>query len=128
MADRHNLLPGFFIEGDPLYTSMFIANPQPGYEPRLHPLRVRRLPLFCMVGKINPVRMEDGKVVEVTLHLRYSYDERSTTGSPAATESVPWPACSPTRPAGWAASVNGSDTRPLWPREDWASDGFQVWD
>ena len=132
-ADRHNLLPGFFIEGDPLYTSMFIANlGSLGMNPGFHHLyEYGNCPLFCMVGKINPeLRMEDGQVVEVpTLHLRYSYDERIDDGL-TGRNGIRAMARVLADPARWLGCIeeDGSDDRPLWPREDWASDGFQVWD
>ena len=132
-ADRHNLLPGAFIENDPLYTSMFIANlGSLGMNPGFHHLyEYGSASLFAMVGKINPeLRMEDGKVVEVpTLHLRYSYDERIDDGL-TGRNGIRAMARVLADPARWLGCIeeDGSDNRPLWPRDDWASDGFQVWD
>lgn len=131
--DYNNLLPGFFIEGDPLYTSMFIANlGSIGMDPGFHHLyEYGNCPLFCMVGKINEeLRMEDGQVVSVpVLHLRYSYDERiddGLTGRNGIRAMVRVLA----DPARWLGCIedDGSDTQHLWPREDWATDGFRVWD
>jgi hypothetical protein len=131
--DHNNLLPGFFIEGDPLYTSMFIANlgsldMDPGFH---HLYEYGNCPLFCMVGKIrDELRMEDGQVVAVpVIHLRYSYDERiddGLTGRNGIRAMVRVLA----DPKRWLGCLDedGSDHHQLWPREDWATDGFRVWD
>lgn len=82
--DYHNLLPGAFIKGDPMYTSMFVANlgslnMGAGYH---HLYEWGTCPLFVMVGKIEerPV-VENGQVVaRKLLHIRYSYDERIDDG------------------------------------------------
>lgn len=131
--DHNNLLPGFFIEGDPLYTSMFIANlgsldMDPGFH---HLYEYGNCPLFCMVGKIREeLRMEDGQVVAVpVLHLRYSYDERIDDGLTGRNgiRAMVRVLAEPRRWLGCLAE-DGSDHHPLWPREDWATDGFRVWD
>jgi len=131
--DRNNLLPGFFIEGDPLYTSMFIANlGSLGMNPGFHHLyEYGNCPLFCMVGKINDeLQMIDGEVVAVpTLHLRYSYDERIDDGL-TGRNGIRAMVRVLQDPARWLGCIddNGADVQHLWPREDWASDGFRVWD
>jgi len=131
--DYNNLLPNFFIEGDPLYTSMFIANlGSIGMDPGFHHLyEYGNCPLFCMVGRIkDELRMEDGEVVAVPiLHLRYSYDERIDDGltgrngiramSRVLADPVRWLGC---------IADDDSDVQPLWPREDWGTDGFRVWE
>jgi hypothetical protein len=86
--DDRNLLPGFFIEGDGMYTSMFIANlGSVGMAPGFHHLyEWGNCPLFLMAGKIEqrPV-VADGQVVaRPTLHLRFSYDERIDDGLTAS--------------------------------------------
>lgn len=82
--DYFNLLPGWFIETDPMYTSIFIANlgslgMSPGYH---HLFEYGTCPLFIMVGKIeDKVVARDGQpVVRPTLHLRFTYDERIEDG------------------------------------------------
>src|SRR5690606_4112017 len=67
--DYYGLLPyGAFIEGDGMYTSMFVANlgslgMAPGYH---HLYEWGNCPLFLMVGKIEDrVIVEDGKPVHV---------------------------------------------------------------
>ena len=82
--DYYNLLPGGFIKGDAMYTSMVIANlgslkMGAGYH---HLYEWGTCPLFLMVGQIEvqPV-VEDGQVVpRKILHLRWSYDERIDDG------------------------------------------------
>jgi hypothetical protein len=82
--DYHNLLPGSFIHGDPMYVSMFIANlGSLGMGAAYHHLyEWGNCPLFMMVGQIEdrPV-VEDGQLgVGKVLHLRWSYDERIDDG------------------------------------------------
>jgi hypothetical protein len=82
--DYWNLLPASFIENDPMYTSMFIANlgslkMDAGFH---HLYEWGTCPLFLMVGQIRekPV-VEDGEVVvKKLMHLRFSYDERVDDG------------------------------------------------
>ncbi|MBW1880876.1 MAG: 2-oxo acid dehydrogenase subunit E2, partial [Deltaproteobacteria bacterium] len=82
--DYFNLLPAFFIEGDAMYTSLFVANlgslhMGAGYH---HLYEWGTCPLFLMVGQVEerPV-VRDGKVVVgKVLPLRYSYDERIDDG------------------------------------------------
>jgi hypothetical protein len=82
--DYFNLMPGFFIETDPLYTSIFVANlgslgMGPGYH---HLFEYGTCPLFIMVGKLEErVIAKDGQpVVRPMLHLRFTYDERIEDG------------------------------------------------
>jgi hypothetical protein len=82
--DYHNVLPNAFIQGDGMYTSVFIANlGSVGMSAAYHHLyEWGNCPLFMMVGKIEdrPV-VVDGKVtVQKTLHVRWSYDERIDDG------------------------------------------------
>jgi hypothetical protein len=82
--DHHNLLPGAFLDSDPLYTSVFIANVGSldmgaGYH---HLYEWGNCPVFMMVGRVEdrPV-VEDGQVVvRKLLHIRWSYDERIDDG------------------------------------------------
>ena len=82
--DYFNLLPGWFIDGDPMYTSIFVANlgslgMSPGYH---HLFEYGTCPLFIMVGKMeDKVVARDGlAVVRPILHLRFTYDERIEDG------------------------------------------------
>src|SRR5690606_12280522 len=79
-ADYYNLLPGAFIKGDPMYTSMFIANlgslnMRAGFH---HLYEWGTCPLFMMVGRIEDKPwVVDGEIqVRKVLHIRWSYDER----------------------------------------------------
>ncbi len=82
--DYHNLLPGAFVNNDPFYVSMYIANlgslgMDAGYH---HLYEYGTCPLFMMVGKVHDrAVVEDGQVVpRKVLHLRYTYDERIDDG------------------------------------------------
>jgi hypothetical protein len=82
--DAQNLLPAKFIEHDPFYTSMMVANlGSLGMRAAFHHLyEYGTCSLFLMVGQIEdrPVCI-DGKVVpQKTLHLRWAYDERIDDG------------------------------------------------
>lgn len=82
--DHHNLLPGKFLENDPLYTSVFVANlgslgMGSGYH---HLYEWGNCPVFMMVGRIEErPAVEDGRVVvQKQLHIRWTYDERIDDG------------------------------------------------
>jgi hypothetical protein len=82
--DHHNLLPGSFLENDPLYTSVFVANlgslgMGAGYH---HLYEWGNCPVFMMVGRIEErPAVEDGRVVvQKQLHIRWTYDERIDDG------------------------------------------------
>jgi hypothetical protein len=84
LLDYYNLLPASYIENDPLYTSMFVANlgslgMAPGYH---HLYEYGTCSVFTMAGKIEDLPVvEDGRVVaRKTLHLRFTYDERMDDG------------------------------------------------
>jgi hypothetical protein len=118
--DYYNILPAFFIKGDGMYTSAFIANlgsvgMGAGYH---HLYEYGTCPLFIMVGQVEerPV-VEDGKVVVGrVLPIRFSYDERIADGLTArfGIESV---ARVLEDPFHWLGCVkpDGSDTRPMFP-------------
>jgi len=82
--DYHNLLPGSFITGDGMYTSMFIANlGSVNMGAAFHHLyEWGNCPLFMMVGKIEDMPVtENGQVVSrKMIHLRFSFDERIDDG------------------------------------------------
>lgn len=82
--DDANLLPGMFIKGDGMYTSMFIANlgslgMKPGYH---HLYEWGNCPLFMMAGRVEerPAVVDGQVVAQKTLHIRWSYDERIDDG------------------------------------------------
>lgn len=82
--DHWNVLPRFFIEGDGMYTSMFIANlgslgMSAGYH---HLYEWGNCPLFMMVGQIEkrPLVVGDAIVPTEVLPIRWSYDERIDDG------------------------------------------------
>lgn len=118
--DHFNLLPAFWMEGDAMYTSMFVANlgslgMNAGYH---HLYEYGTSPLFLMVGQVNeePV-IEDGQVVKGrVITLRFSYDERISDGLNAnyGIESV---ARVLEDPYTWLGCLkdDGSDTHPMWP-------------
>lgn len=83
--DRWNLMPGFMIDNDPLYTSMFIANlGSVGLDRTYHHLyEVGTAAMFGVLGvprkQLMPGR--DGQpVVKDVLEVRWSLDERVNDG------------------------------------------------
>ncbi|HEY3358165.1 MAG TPA: 2-oxo acid dehydrogenase subunit E2 [Polyangia bacterium] len=82
--DYHGILPGAFIKGDAMYTSVFVANlGSVGMDAGFHHLyEWGTCPLFLMVGKVEErALVEDGKVVvRKVMPLRFSYDERIEDG------------------------------------------------
>jgi hypothetical protein len=82
--DYYNLLPRWYIDGDPLFTSIFIANlgslgMGPGYH---HLFEYGTCPLFIMIGKLEDrVVARNGQVViRPMLHVRFTYEERIEDG------------------------------------------------
>jgi len=86
--DDRNILPNAFIEGDGMYTSMFIANlGSLGMSAGFHHLyEWGNCPLFLMAGAVQdrPVVVDGEVAVRKLLHLRYSYDERIDDGLTAS--------------------------------------------
>lgn len=86
-VDYFNLLPASFIDNDPMYTSIFMANlgsvgMGPGYH---HLYEHGTAPLFLMIGKIveKPVVRDGEIVIRPMLPVRFSYDERIDDGMTA---------------------------------------------
>ncbi len=86
--DYYNILPGSFIEGDALYTSIFMANlgsigMNAGYH---HLYEWGNCPLFILAGKIEErVVSVDGTITtQKVLPLRITYDERIDDGLTAS--------------------------------------------
>lgn len=82
--DDHNLLPQAFIKGDPLYTSIFVANlgslgMGAGYH---HLFEYGSCPLFIMIGQVEPraVVVDGQVVVRPILPVRFTFDERIEDG------------------------------------------------
>ena len=82
--DRVGLLPGFFLEADPLFTSIFVANlgsigMGAGYH---HLFEYGNCPLFITVGRTEerPATREGRVEMRAMLHLRFTYDERIEDG------------------------------------------------
>lgn len=121
--DYFNLIPGFFIETDPLYTSIFVANlGSVGMRPGFHHLyEYGNSPLFMTVGKVEEraVVVDGQVVVRKQLHIRYTFDERvedaltARHGIDAATRLLE----DPFRYLGCLAE-DGSDTKPMWPMDE----------
>jgi len=87
--DRQNLLPGFMIENDPLYTSMFIANlGSVGLDNSYHHLyEVGTCSLFGVIGTAKRETTLDRRGKPVTrdvVSVRYTLDERVADGFYAA--------------------------------------------
>jgi len=83
-VDHWNILPRDFINGDGMYTSLFIANlgslgMPAGYH---HLYEWGNCPLFMMAGKIEKRALVVGDEVVATdvIPIRYSYDERIDDG------------------------------------------------
>jgi hypothetical protein len=129
--DHHNLLPGFFIANDPLYTSMFVANlgslqMGAGYH---HLYEYGTCPLFLMVGHVEDrvvVGADGTPTVRPTLPLRFTFDERIDDGLNAR-HGIDAVCRVLSDPARWLGGLGppGTAPTPLWPRDDWATpDGF----
>lgn len=116
--DYHNLLPGFFIKDDPMYTSIFIANlgslnMHPGYH---HLYEYGTCPLFIMIGKIEerPVVVNGEVQIKRQLHVRYTYDERIDDGlnSRFGMKTLRVVLEDPER---WLGGLGDKAKKPLWP-------------
>lgn len=82
--DYFNLLPGFFIRDDGMYTSIFVANlgslgMNPGYH---HLYEWGTCPLFIMVGKIHEraVAVNGQVIAQKGFFVRFTFDERIDDG------------------------------------------------
>lgn len=122
--DYFNLLPGFFIKGDPLYTSMFLANlGSIGMGPVYHHLfEYGTCPVFMCVGDIRPEpTVVNGEVVSrPIMRLRFSFDERIADGvnTRFGMEAICRVVANPQR---WLGGLDGN-ADPMWPRDDWDDD------
>lgn len=84
LLDYYNLLPGFFIQGDGLYTGVFIANLGSIKMPSAyhHLYEWGNCPFFLAVGEIEDrVVVRDGQiVVRKIMPIRITFDERIDDG------------------------------------------------
>jgi hypothetical protein len=83
-ADAVGMLPRAFIDNDPMYASMFIANlgslkMDAAYH---HLYEYGNIAVFCVIGRTKDVPVVvDGKLTtQPTVTLRFSYDERVEDG------------------------------------------------
>lgn len=83
-ADSAGLLPKAFIDNDPMFASIFIANlgslkMDAAYH---HLYEYGNIPIFCVIGRTKEVpAIVDGKLEQKpTVTLRFSYDERVEDG------------------------------------------------
>ena len=123
--DYYNLLPGFFIKSDPMFTSIFIANlgsldMDAGYH---HLYEYGTCSLFMMMGRVNqePVVIDGEVVIKPMVSLRFTYDERVDDGINAkiAVDALVRVLKEPER---WLGGVEGAEHQgPMWPRSNWES-------
>lgn len=82
--DTLGLLPRSFVDEDPMFASVFMANMGSLKMDSVyhHLYEYGNCPIFAVVGRVDDVaKVEAGKVVaRKTLYLRYSYDERIADG------------------------------------------------
>jgi hypothetical protein len=83
-----NLLPRWFIEGDPFFASVFVTNlGSVGIDAAFHHLyEYGTIPVFCTFGLVHDgvVAREGRPAVARVASLRFSYDERVEDGHYAA--------------------------------------------
>jgi hypothetical protein len=85
LFDHLGLLPGFFIRGDPMFASVFIANlgsiqMDAGFH---HLYEYGSVPIFCMAGQAKKelvVGDDDEPVAKELMTVRYTLDERVEDG------------------------------------------------
>ena len=79
--DGLHLLPGFFADGDGMFTSMFIANlGSVGLPAAYHHLfEYGNCPFFAVIGRIYEEPGPDGEI-RSKVDIKYTYDERIEDG------------------------------------------------
>lgn len=84
VANHYNVLPPWFIDGDPMHASVIISNVgSMGMDPGYHHLyEWGNCPIVLMVGQVNDVPVPNGDQVEWTkqMTIRVTYDERVNDG------------------------------------------------
>lgn len=83
--DDWNLLPGFYIHGDPMYASLFVANlGSVGLDAAFHHLyEYGNCPVFAVLGRVREetTRGRDGEpITRPVCTVRYTFDERIEDG------------------------------------------------
>jgi hypothetical protein len=82
--DRRHWLPGFFVDPDPMFTSMVIANlGSVGLDAAHHHLyEYGNCPFFAVLGRIQetPMVVEGQVVTRTTVDVKYTFDERVEDG------------------------------------------------
>jgi hypothetical protein len=89
LADAFGVLPRAYIDNDPMYATVFIANlGSIGLDVAYHHLyEYGNVGIFCVIGRTRtvPVATDDGQVAaRRMLPIRFSYDERLQDGMYAA--------------------------------------------
>src|SRR3989338_4743612 len=78
--DNLHLLPGFFVDPDPLYTSLVVANiGSIGLDAGFHHLyEYGNCPFFSMIGKIHNETYEENGTLKTgpVVKIKHSFDER----------------------------------------------------
>ncbi len=82
--DRRHWLPGFFVDPDPMFTSMAIANlGSVGLDAAHHHLyEYGNCPFFVVLGRIQdtPLLVDGALAVRKTVDVKYTFDERIEDG------------------------------------------------
>ncbi len=82
--DRRHWLPGFFVDPDPMFSSMVIANlGSVGLDAAHHHLyEYGNCPFFAVLGRIQetPVVVDGALVTRTTVDVKYTFDERVEDG------------------------------------------------
>lgn len=83
-ANALGILPRWFVDGDPMFASVLIANlaslkMDSGFH---HLYDYGNIPVFCVIGQIKeePAARNGQLVVRPRAHLRFTYDERVEDG------------------------------------------------
>ncbi|MFT4975202.1 MAG: hypothetical protein ACI8S6_001089 [Myxococcota bacterium] len=122
--DYFNILPGFFIKDDPLYTSMYMANlgsirMGPVYH---HLFEYGTCPVFMCTGEIKEEAVSEGGeiVSRPIMRVRFSFDERIADGvnTRFGMEAICRVIADPQT---WLGGVgeDAAQVKPMWPRDDW---------
>ncbi len=82
--DRRHWLPGFFVDPDPMFTSLVVANlGSVGMDAAYHHLyEYGNCPFFAIIGRIHdaPVVVDGRLEVHPVVEIRYTFDERIEDG------------------------------------------------
>ena len=82
--DRRHWLPGFFVDPDPMFTSMVVANlGSVGLDAAHHHLyEYGNCPFFAAIGRIQetPMVLDGALCTRTTVEVKYTFDERVEDG------------------------------------------------